>query len=307
MNVNDDFRCGFTAIVGRPNVGKSTLMNHILGQKISITSRKPQTTRHRILGIHSSEDYQVIFVDTPGIHLKANKAMNRYMNRAAGSSLQDVDLVLFVVEAGRWTEEDDNVLEKLKGLNLPVVLVANKVDLLKDKGELLPYIEEASKRMAFDAVVPVAALRRDNLEALEAVIRERLPKMPPIFSEEQITDRSERFLAAEIVREKLMRTLGQELPYATTVEIEQFKSEPSKKEKGAEMLRIAALIWVERQSQKRIVIGKNGEGLKSIGQQAREDMERLFGSKVFLQLWVKVKEGWSDDARILQSLGYKDD
>ncbi len=307
MNINDDFRCGFTAIVGRPNVGKSTLMNHILGQKISITSRKPQTTRHRILGIHSAEDYQVIFVDTPGIHLKAKQAMNRYMNRAAGSSLQDVDLVLFVIEAGRWTEEDENVLEKLKGLNLPVVLVANKVDLLKDKGELLPFIEEVSARMAFDAVVPVAALRRDNLDALEEVIRERLPTMPPIFSEDQITDRSERFLAAEIVREKLMRTLGQELPYATTVEIEQFKSEPLKKEKEGEMLRIAALIWVERQSQKRIVIGKNGEGLKAIGKQAREDMERLFGAKVFLQLWVKVKEGWSDDARILQSLGYRDE
>ncbi len=300
MSNKSPFRCGYVAIVGRPNVGKSTLMNHILGQKISITSKKPQTTRHRILGIHTTDDYQAVFIDTPGLHLKAKKAMNRFMNRAASSSLQDVDLVLFVVEAGQWNEEDDNVLDKLKQLSGPVILVVNKVDRLADKGELLPLMQEYASRMAFAGLVPVSALKSDNLPALEGEIATRLPEMPPIFSDDMITDRSERFLAAELVREKLMRSLGQELPYALTVEIEQFKEEEG-------MLRISALIWVERQSQKRIVIGKGGSHLKAIGKQAREDMERLFGSKVFLQLWVKVKEGWSDNERILGSLGYRDD
>lgn len=294
------FRSGYVAIVGRPNVGKSTLMNHILGQKISITSDKPQTTRHRILGIKTEAGYQAIYVDTPGLHLNAKKAMNRYMNRAATTSLQDVDLILFVVDAARWSEEDENVLQRLSGQPTPVVLVVNKVDRIADKEQLLPLLQTLAQKMDFAAVLPVSALKGVNLQGLEKEVMKSLPESESIFPEEYITDRSERFLAAEIVREKLMRTMGKELPYATTVEIEQFKDDNG-------LLRINGLIWVERASQKKIVIGRGGERLKEIGRQARIDMERLFGAKVFLQLWVKVKEGWSDNERILGSLGYKDE
>lgn len=294
------YHSGFVAIVGRPNVGKSTLMNHILGQKISITSSKPQTTRHRILGIKTEDDYQAIYVDTPGLHLNAQKAMNRYMNRAATTSLEAVELILFVVDVNRWTEEDDNVLKRVKGLDTPVVLVVNKVDQVADKETLFPLLQALSEKMGFAAVIPLSALKGKNVPELEKVVYDALPEGEPVFPEEYVTDRSERFLAAELVREKLMRSLGKELPYATTVEIEQFKEDEG-------MLRINALIWVERQSQKKIVIGKGGERLKEIGRQARIDMERLFGEKVFLQLWVKVKEGWSDNERILSSLGYRDE
>lgn len=296
----DTFKSGFIAIVGRPNVGKSTLMNHLLGQKLSITSAKPQTTRHRILGIKTEPGYQAIYVDTPGLHLNAKKAVNRYMNRAATTSLADVDLVLFVVEAGRWTEEDANVVQHLKSAGAPVIAVVNKVDKLADKGALLPFLSSLSAHLDFAEVVPVSALKAVNLEALEQQVTRLLPSAAPMFPEDQITDRTERFLAAELVREKLMRALGKELPYALTVEIEQFKEEEGR-------LVIHALIWVERQSQKGIVIGKGGHLLKHIGQKAREDMQRLFGEKVFLQLWVKVKEGWSDDERALASLGYRDE
>ncbi|HEY9147623.1 MAG TPA: GTPase Era, partial [Gammaproteobacteria bacterium] len=274
--------------------------NHILGQKISITSDKPQTTRHRILGIKTEAGYQAIYVDTPGLHLNAKKAMNRYMNRAATTSLQDVDLILFVVDAARWTEEDENVLQRLSGQPTPVVLVVNKVDRIADKEQLLPLLQTLAQKMDFAAVLPVSALKGVNLQGLEKEVMKSLPESESIFPEEYITDRSERFLAAEIVREKLMRTMGKELPYATTVEIEQFKDDNG-------LLRINGLIWVERASQKKIVIGRGGERLKEIGRQARIDMERLFGAKVFLQLWVKVKEGWSDNERILGSLGYKDE
>ncbi len=300
MSKKEHFRSGFVAIVGRPNVGKSTLMNHILGQKISITSSKPQTTRHRILGIKTTEQCQVIYVDTPGVHLNAKKAMNRYMNRAATSSLEDVELILFLIEAGAWTEEDENVLKRLQSTKLPVVLVVNKVDRIRDKEELLPLLQQLAEKMEFASVVPLSALKGANVKELEALIYDRLPESPPVFPEDYVTDRSERFLAAELIREKLMRSLGKELPYATAVEIESFKEEEG-------MLRIHALIWVERDSQKRIVIGKGGEKLKEVGKQARLDMQKLFGSKVFLQLWVKVKEGWSDNERILNSLGYRDE
>lgn len=275
-------------------------MNHILGQKISITSSKPQTTRHRILGIKTDERSQTIYVDTPGLHLKAQKAMNRYMNRAATSSLENVELILFVVDVHRWTEEDENVLKRVKAQGTPVVLVVNKIDQIKDKEELLPLLLELSSKMDFAAVIPLSALKGANVSDLEKIVYDALPQGEPIFPEEYVTDRTERFLAAELVREKLMRSLGKELPYATTVEIEQFKEEEG-------LLRIIALIWVERQSQKKIVIGKGGERLKEIGRMARIDMERLFGEKVFLQLWVKVKEGWSDNERILSSLGYRDE
>ena len=275
-------------------------MNHILGQKISITSNKPQTTRHRILGIKTDEHSQTIYVDTPGLHLNAQKAMNRYMNRAATSSLENVELILFVVDVNRWSEEDDNVLKRVSEQGTPVVLVVNKIDQVKDKEELLPLLQQLSSKMDFAAVIPLSALKGANVRDLEKVVYNALPEAEPMFPEEYVTDRSERFLAAELVREKLMRSLGQELPYATTVEIEQFKEDDG-------LLRIGALIWVERQSQKKIVIGKGGERLKEIGSMARMDMERLFGEKVFLQLWVKVKEGWSDNERILSSLGYRDE
>ena len=300
MSKEEKFRSGFVAIIGRPNVGKSTLMNHILGQKISITSSKPQTTRHRILGINTTDDAQVIYVDTPGVHLNAKKAMNRYMNRAATSSFEEVELILFLVEAGSWTEEDENVLQRLKNVKAPVILLANKVDRIKDKEELFPVLQELSEKMDFVSVIPLSALKGSNVKALEKLVHEQLPFAPPMFPEDYVTDRSERFLAAELIREKLMRGLGQELPYSTAVEIESFKEKKK-------LLHIHALIWVERESQKRIVIGKGGEKLKEVGKQSRIDMEKLFGTKVFLELWVKVKEGWSDNERILNSLGYKDE
>ena len=294
------FRSGFVAIVGRPNVGKSTLMNRILGQKISITSRKPQTTRHRILGIKTDEQSQAIYVDTPGLHLNAKKAMNRFMNKAVTSTFDDVDLILFVIEAGQWTDEDEHVLQRLKNVKVPVMLVVNKIDQLEEKGALLPLMQSLAEKMSFVEIVPLSAQNGSNVEELERTVVRYLPEAEAAFPADQITDRSERFLAAEIVREKLMRELGQELPYAVTVEIEQFKEEEG-------LLRISALIWVERDSQKRIVIGKKGEQLKEIGRQARIDMEKLFDNKVFLQLWVKVKEGWSDNERLLNTLGYRDE
>ena len=294
-----DFRCGYVAIVGRPNVGKSTILTHSLGQKLSITSRKPQTTRHRILGIVTRDKVQAIYVDTPGIHGEERKAINRYMNRSAQAALRDVDLILFVVDALNWTTDDDLVLAKLKAQSLPVVLVINKVDTIEDKSRLLPRIEHLSKLMAFAEVVPVSALRGHNLDQLHKTVAGYLPFSPPFFAEDQITDRSQRFLAAEMIREKIMRQLGDEVPYELTVEIEEFKKE-------GKLLRISATILVERAGQKAIVIGEGGQRLKLIGQESRLDMEAFFGSKVMLTLWVKIKGGWSDDERALKSLGYDD-
>ncbi|MDX1504706.1 MAG: GTPase Era [Spongiibacter sp.] len=292
-------RCGYVAIVGRPNVGKSTLLNHILGQKLSITSRKPQTTRHQVLGIKTEGEVQAIYVDTPGLHLHDEKAINRYMNKAASSALKHVDVVLFLVDRERWTEEDDLVLSKVQSCTCPVLLVINKVDRLNDKKELLPVIEALSKKHNFAGVVPVSALRGHNRDGLEDIIRQHLPPGVHMFPEDQITDRTERFLAAELVREKIMRQLGEEVPYAMTVEIEEFKVSPR-------LTEISALILVERQGQKKILIGEGGSRLRQIGTEARKDMERAFDSKVMLRLWVKVKSGWSDDERALRSLGYND-
>jgi GTP-binding protein Era len=292
-------RCGYVAIVGRPNVGKSTLLNHILGQKISITSRKPQTTRHQVLGIKTQDQHQIIFVDTPGLHKDAGKAINRYMNRAASSAIKDVDLVVFVVDRTAWTEEDAMVLEQIQRAGLPTMLVVNKVDLLADKAELLPHLQVLADKGDFAAILPVSALHKHNVAELEAEILKLLPESKHFFPEDQITDRSQRFLAAEIVREKIMRQLGDELPYAITVEIEEFAQE------GA-VLHISAVIFVERKGQKKILIGDKGSRLRSIGTDARRDMELLFDSKVMLRLWVKVKSGWSDDERALRSLGYDD-
>ena len=299
MATNAPRRCGYVAIVGRPNVGKSTLLNHILGQKISITSRKPQTTRHQVLGIKTADNHQIIFVDTPGLHIEAEKAINRFMNRAASAAIRDVDVIAFVVDRTAWTPEDANVLAQIQRSGLPTLLVVNKVDLLADKEDLLPHLQLLSGKADFAAILPVSALRQHNVDALEQQILQFLPKQDYFFPEDQITDRSQRFLAAEIVREKIMRQLGDELPYAITVQIEEFAQD-------GEILHIAALIFVERQGQKKILIGEKGARLRAIGSDARRDMESRFDSKVMLRLWVKVKSGWSDDERALRSLGYDD-
>ena len=290
-------RCGYVAIVGRPNVGKSTLLNHLLGQKISITSRKPQTTRHQVLGIKTEGDHQIIFVDTPGLHQGADKAINRYMNRAATSAIRDVDLVILVVDRTAWTDEDRMVLEQVKQAGVPVLLAVNKVDLLDDKSVLLPHIQMLSEQAEFAAILPLSALQHRQIDQLEREIISHLPESLHFFPEDQITDRSQRFLAAEIVREKIMRQLGDEIPYAVAVEIEEFAQQ-------GDILHLSALILVERKGQKKILIGEKGARLRSIGTEARADMERLFDSKVMLRLWVKVKSGWSDDDRALRSLGY---
>lgn len=295
------FRSGYVAIIGRPNVGKSTLINRVLGQKLCITSRRPQTTRHRILGIKTTDEGQFIYVDTPGLHSDNKKAMNRYMNRAASASIEDVDVILFVVEGLKWTDEDQKVLKRLQSdAKAPVILVLNKADKLSDKAALLPQIEELAKQYNFAAVVPISARKGMNTDVLEQEIAKLMPEGEMIYDEDQLTDRSSRFLAAEIVREKLFRYLGKELPYSLTVEVELFEEEDG-------MFRISAVVYVERSGQKSIVIGKKGEQLKRIGQDAREEMEELFGCKVFLQIWVKVREGWSDNERILKNLGYNDD
>lgn len=291
------FRCGFVALVGKPNAGKSTLLNRLVGQKISITSRRPQTTRHRITGIRSEADYQVVYVDTPGLHASQPRAMNRYLNRAAADSLADVDLVVLVTDGIRWQEDDDWVLQKLHNVACPVIAAVNKIDRIADKQKLLPFLQLLAGKREFAEIIPLSARTGDHVAALERAVVERLPEAPPLYDEDQVTDRSERFLAAELVREKLFRRLGEEIPYGLTVEIESFKEE------GA-LLRIHALIWVEKAGHKPIVIGNKGALLKEIGREAREDMQQAFGRKVFLQLWVKVKEGWADDERALQSLGY---
>jgi len=293
-------KCGYISIVGRPNVGKSTLLNRILGQKISITSRKPQTTRHNILGIKTTDDSQMIYVDTPGMHINVKNAMNQYMNRSANQTLHDVDVILFLVEGTKWTKEDEAVLRKLEHSSTPVILVINKTDVVTDKASMLPHLKELDEKMKFAHVIAISAKTGKEVNSLENITRTYLQESEQFYPEDQITDRSSRFLASEIIREKLMRKLGQELPYAITVEIEQFKEEGG-------LYDISAAIWVERKGQKAIIIGKKGENLKIIGSQAREDMEKLFDHKVFLQLWVKVKEGWSDDIRALRSLGYTDD
>jgi len=300
--MTDIQHCGFIAIVGRPNVGKSTLLNRLVGQKLSITSRKPQTTRHRIMGVDTRDGYQAVFIDTPGLHIEEKRTINRLMNRAASSSLTDVELVLFLVDGTVWTADDEMVLNKLIKSELPTVLLINKVDNVKDKHELFPHLEELSKKMDFVDVVPISAKSGTNVDAVEKIVREHLPEGEYYFPEEYVTDRSQRFMASEIIREKLMRFLGEELPYSVTVEIERFDFNP--RTNGFD---INGLILVERKGQKKMVIGKNGEKMKVIGREARIDMEDLFERKVYLELWVKVKSGWADDERALRSLGYIDD
>jgi GTP-binding protein Era len=295
----DEYRCGYVALVGRPNVGKSTLMNHILGQKLSIVTAKPQTTRQQIAGIKTTERGQVVYIDTPGIHLAAKRALNRYMNRIARASFHDVDMILFLVEAGRWTKQDEHVVRSLKSVDVPVMLVVNKIDLVPDKSKLLGFLEKEAKSGRFAEVLLIAAKSGDGVDVLEDRVHEALPFSRPFYDEEQFTNRSERFLAAELVREQLMLRLHQELPYALTVEIEEFKREKK-------LLRIGAIVWVERDRQKQIVIGKGGDVLKMVGSRSRKALEELFEQKIFLRLWVKVSKDWSDNERALKQFGYED-
>lgn len=289
------------AIVGRPNVGKSTLLNKIVEQKVSITSRKPQTTRHRIMGIHTEDNYQAVYVDTPGLHIEEKRAINRLMNRAAASSIGDVELIIFVVEGTLWTKDDEMVLKKVQDSGRPVLIVMNKTDNVKDKEAVLPHMQWLSEQGNFVGIVPVSAKNGKNIDLVKDEVRKRLPPCEFYFPEDYVTDRSMRFLAAEIIREKLMRFMGDELPYSVTVEIEQFKWQDNG------VWQINGLILVERQSQKRMVIGNKGEKLKVIGREARKDLENMLDNKVFLELWVKVKSGWADDERALRSLGYGED
>lgn len=291
-------RSGYAAIVGRPNVGKSTLLNHLLGKKISIVTAKPQTTRWQILGIKAIDDAQIIFIDTPGIHKDEKRAMNRYMNRIASSVILDADVIVFVVDATSWRSEDELVVKKLQETDKPIILVINKLDLLQDKAELLPLIEKLKDKLTFAHIVPISALEGENVQALEKEIAALLPEGGQLFPDEQLTDKSVRFQVAEIIREKIIQQTEEELPYATTVEIEQFQEEEK-------LTEISAVIWVERPGQKIIIIGKKGAKLKKIGMQSRKEIERLIGKKVFLRLWVKIKEHWTDDDKALKNLGYE--
>ncbi len=295
------FKAGFVSMIGRPNVGKSTLVNELVGQKITITAPRPQTTRHRIHAIKSTPCYQIVLVDTPGLHRGVKKSLNRYMNRAAKTALVDVDAIVFVVEANKWTPEDDMVAKLLVDVKAPVIVAVNKVDQVKAKYDLLPFIEKVSQKINFKAIVPVSAYHKLNLDALEHEIVQCLPEQPPIFPEDYVTDRPTKFLIAEMIREKLMRYLGDEVPYGTTVEIEQMQWD----EQAARWV-IHATILVEREGQKRIVIGEAGQLIKRVGTEARQDIMHLLDARVHLELWVKVKSNWSDDERALSSLGYNE-
>ena len=300
-SISPPTRAGLIAIVGRPNVGKSTLLNALLGQKISITSRKPQTTRHRILGILTEGHQQAILVDTPGLHSDEKRAINRLMNRAASSSIAEVELVMFLVEGTHWTPNDELVLNKIKNSGSSCILVVNKIDNISEKDDLLPHLQKLGAMHNFSDIVPISASKGQGVDTIRKLCLASLPEGDFWFPEDHITDRSSRFMASEIIREKLIRFTGDELPYSITVEIEQFKMD----NKG--IIHINALILVERDSQKRMVIGNKGERLKTIGQEARRDMESLFENQVFLETWVKVKSGWADDERALRSLGYGDE
>jgi GTP-binding protein Era len=293
------FRTGFAALVGRPNVGKSTLLNRLIGQKLAITSHKPQTTRHSILGIQSLAQGQIVYVDTPGIHQRGGKALNRYLNRTAQTMLADVDVLLFVVQAGQWTEEDEAVLKAVVRTGRPVIAVVNKVDTITPREALLPHLAQLNERHAFHAVIPVSARQGSNCDILEQEVLALLPEGEAIYPDDQLSDRPSRFFAAELIREQLVRRYHKELPYATSVEIEQFEEKPN-------ACVIHAVIWVERDSQRGILIGKQGEALKATGTAARKALEKFFDTKVHLQLWVKVKSSWSTDESSLHQLGYSD-
>ena len=292
-----NFQAGFIAVVGRPNVGKSTLINELIGQKLSITSHKPQTTRHRIHAIDTQTNYQMIFVDTPGIHIGNKKAINSYMNKTASSSLSDVDMILWLVEALKWTKEDQRVMEHLTKIKVPIILCVNKIDNLNTKDEILPYLENLGEKFQANEVFPLSAFKKNHTNGLRKLILKHLPQQEALFESDYVTDRSQRFVVAEFIREKLMRNLSNELPYDLTVEIEKFDLD-------GHMYRIAARIFVEKSSQKSIVIGDKGKMLKQIGEESRVSIEGFLERKVFLELWVKVRQGWSNDKRALASLGY---
>jgi GTPase len=294
--MDDTQRCGYVAIVGRPNVGKSTLLNHLLGRKLSITSRKPQTTRHNLLGVQTEGAAQIVYVDTPGIHQPRSRAMNRMMVRAATSVLRDVDVVVALVEARGVVEEDELVIGHLQSTDVARICVINKIDQLKDRATLLPLIDALAERKLFDEIVPISALKDDGLDRLKRLIVARLPEGPHLFPADQITDRSERFIVGEIVREKLMRRLGDEIPHRVTVVVESFKE--------ARVTDISAVIYVERDTQKAIIIGKDGQRLKEIGTDARQAIEAFLEQKVMLRLWVKVREGWTNSEAALRQFGY---
>ncbi len=291
-------KSGFVAIIGRPNVGKSTLLNSLIGEKISIISDKPQTTRWQILGIKTLNHAQIIYVDTPGLHREEKRAMNRYLNRIASAVILEADVIVFMIDVASWRSEDEMVLKKLHDAAKPVILVLNKIDLLNDKAELLPIIDKLKSKFHFTHIIPISAIENINTPHLEEEIAKLLPEGPQLFPEDQITDKSVRFQVAEIIREKLIQVTEEELPYTTTVEIEQFQP-------GEKLTEISAVIWVERPGQKIIIIGKKGARLKKVGTQARREIEKLLNTKVFLRLWVKIKENWTDDERALRSLGYE--
>jgi GTP-binding protein Era len=293
-----DFRAGYIAVVGRPNVGKSTLVNALVGAKVSIVSSKPQTTRHRILGVRTLDDAQYVFVDTPGFQTKHRNALNQAMNRVVAQSLAEVDVVLYLIEALRFDAADERVL-KLLPKEKPVILVVNKVDQVAEKTRLLPFLQAMAGHRGFAEIVPLSALKEADAEHLLTILKPYLPESEPLFDEEAITDRSERFLAAEILREKVFRLTGDEIPYGVAVEIEAFSEEPSG------LRRIGAVIWVDREAHKPILLGQGGEHLKRIASEARQDMQRLFDAKVFLNCWIKVKSGWTDNAALLKSLGHE--
>jgi len=292
------FKSGFVALIGAPNAGKSTLLNNILGQKISITSRRPQTTRHRILGIKTTEESQVVYVDTPGMHLGGKRALNKYLNKTADVSMMGVDVVVWVKDDMQWDDIDISILEKLKSEGAPVVLAINKIDKISNKEVLLPFIQKISLEHDFKSIVPISALTGKQLGEFEELLIKLLPEADMMFPEDQVTDSSERFMTTEIIREKLIRRLGQEIPHSLSISIDQYKVEEK-------ITRIYAVIWVEREGQKNIVIGGKGSGLKEIGTEARLDIEKMLGTKVYLNLWVKVKKNWSDNERELISLGYR--
>lgn len=298
MNIPDDYRCGMVAVIGRPNVGKSTFINTVMGRKVSIVTAKPQTTRHRILAVHTKAEQQIIFVDTPGLHRKSAKAMNRMMNRTAANALADADLILFVSDATRWTSEDDDVVQRLKSCKVPVIALLNKIDKVHPREKLLDGIALMSARMDFTEIVPISAMKNNNLDHLLEMIPAFLPESPPLFPEDMKTDRSEEFHIAEIIREKLTLMLHQEMPYGLTVQVERMVKE----NRG---FAINAIIWVERDSQKGIAVGKNGGVLKKVGRAARLEISELLGRPVHLELWVKVKSNWADNATDLMNLGYE--
>lgn len=293
------YRCGLVAVLGRPNVGKSTLVNRLVGQKISIISPRPQTTRTRVLGIHTDTYAQVVYIDTPGLHGGGRNLLSRYMNRAARGSLEGADCILLLVAASGWTNEDNHGLATVREWSIPVILVINKIDRLKNRNALLPFISQAARHMKFAEIIPVSAVTGENVADLEKAVIHYLPEQPALFPEHQTTNQGERFAAAELVREQVFHTTRQEVPYAIAVGVDRF-------ERTETLLRVEAVIWVEKTSQKGIIIGRGGERLKLIGTRARKEMEKLFGSKVHLELWVKVREDWADSESLLRSLQYGD-